>query len=326
MSQCIVYRPEDLLPGVWRSFLKTGPVRAFNPGLLRDRDGWLFVYRVVGSDGLRRIGLCKLDAKLKIIAGSQRPLTDLVRFPTDHRFPEIATRWFADPRLYRFGERVFVYWNSGWHEPQNHQFLQELDPHDFTPVGSPRELVLNGPRQKLEKNWTLFSQGSDEFYAVYSILPHRVLRFSLAGEGPIQFAEHASTEWNLHAYPPSHGGLRGGAPPALVGGKYWSFCHSVHDSADGYRYAVAAYCFSGAYPFSPTDEPIEPLACATPLGAQRVHEKLNPAVGEVIYPCGAIHDAERWLVSHGINDERCAITLFEDGEVGSSLRPLQLSS
>ena len=42
---------------------------------------------------------------------------------------------FADPRLYRLAGRLFVYWNSGWHEPQNHQFLQELDPVSLRPVG-----------------------------------------------------------------------------------------------------------------------------------------------------------------------------------------------
>jgi hypothetical protein len=190
--ECIVARAEELLPETWKTAAGNGPVRVFNPGLLRDGEGWLFAYRAVSPDGLRRIGLCRLDAKLRPIAGSQLPLTDHVRFRTDADYPEVVRAWFADPRLYRLGGRIFIYWNSGWHEPRNYQFVQELDPTTLLPRGSPRELLLRGERQKLEKNWTLFHAGDerkDEFHAIYSIVPHRVLAFSLAGDGDITFEE-----------------------------------------------------------------------------------------------------------------------------------------
>src|SRR5690606_6873104 len=113
-------------------------------------------------------------------------LSDGFRFDAAARYPEVVRQWFADPRLYRFGSRLFVYWNSGWHEPQNHQFLHELDPRTLRPIGRAREFILaHGTRQKLEKNWTLFETASGEHRAIYSITPHRVLRFSLQGEGDI---------------------------------------------------------------------------------------------------------------------------------------------
>ena len=101
------------------------------PGLLRDGDRWIFAYRIVAADGLRRIAICRLDQKLRVIEGSPLPLTDHVQFRPEAVLPEVATRWFADPRLYRLGGRLFVYWNSGWHEPRNCQFVQELDPATF---------------------------------------------------------------------------------------------------------------------------------------------------------------------------------------------------
>jgi hypothetical protein len=317
----IEYRAEELLPEMWRHFLPAGPVRAFNPGLLRDGDGWLFAYRIVGHDGRRRLAVCRLDRNLGVVAGSPVPLSDLVRFAAHQGFPVVVTQWFADPRLYRLLDRLFIYWNSGWHEPQNEQFLQELDRQTLSPIGPPRVFVLrDGGRQKLEKNWMLFEAPDGGLRAVYSVAPHRVLDFSLAGDGAIEFANVAVSEWTLTAYPACHGGLRGGAPPVSAGGYFWSFCHSVHDAPDGYRYAACVYRFASTPPFHATDEPISPLDLGRLSGAPRAHPRLNPAVGEVIYPCGAARDGDRWLLSLGVNDERAVIVTVEPAAILATLR------
>jgi predicted GH43/DUF377 family glycosyl hydrolase len=313
--ECVVFRAEQLLPEAWRKNAADGPVRTFNPALLREEGGWLFAYRIVASDGVRRIGLCRLDAALQIVKDSQVAWSDHVRFRPDGAYSEIATRWFADPRLYRSRERLFIYWNSGWHEPQNCQFVQELDRATLLPRGHPRELLLRGSRQKLEKNWTFFARAGDPWRAVYSITPHRILEFSFEGDGDIHFDGTSSVDWSIADYPTSHGGLRGGAPPIFADGEYWSFCHSVHDAPDGYRYAPAVYAFSAGHPFAPTARPTRPLELGNPSDGQRRFERLNPAVGEVIYPCGAARDGARWLVSHGINDEYCAISIVEHTDV-----------
>jgi hypothetical protein len=322
----IVFRTEDLLPEPWKKYLSAGPVRAFNPGLLPAGDGWLLAYRVVGADGKRRIGLCRLDRSLAVLAGSPRDFSDAIRFRPAHPYPDVATEWFADPRLYQLDGRTFLYWNSGWHEPRNHQFLQEFDATTLRPLGHPRELLLKGERQRVEKNWTLFEAAGGALHAIYSILPHRVLTFSLSGEADIEFADATSHAWSLTRYPASHGGLRGGAPPVLAENRYWSFCHSVHDGPNGYRYSPAVYRFAPDFPFAPTDRPIRPLEIGVSVGNERVYEKLNPAVGEVIDPCGAAWDGRQWLVSHGINDERCAISLVTPAEVTATLEPIDLSA
>jgi predicted GH43/DUF377 family glycosyl hydrolase len=360
MPESIIFDNQELLPASWRHFGGQGPVRAFNPSLLRDGDGWVFAYRVVGPDLLRRIALCRLDRNLQVIAGSPVAFSQSIRFAPGHHYAEPAQTWFADPRLYRLAGRLFVYWNSGWHDPLNYQFIQEIDPRDLRPIGWARELNLIGPRQKLEKNWTLFGErdanqdlrdrmsgdmggtpmprgtgvppvglsararpdlrlGEGPLYAIYSITPHRVLQFSLGGEGAIDFTEAVSTEWNNDAYAGTYGALRGGAVPQRVGEHYYSICHSVHPAPDGYRYVPAVYRFAALPPFAPTDAPTRPLALENPFGPRRVYEKLNPAVGEVIYPCGAAYDEGRWIVSYGINDEHCAITFLPAADVMASL-------
>jgi predicted GH43/DUF377 family glycosyl hydrolase len=323
MSESILFDSKELLPAGWRQFAEPGPVRAFNPSLLRDGDEWIFAYRVVGPDQLRRIALCRLDRNFQIIAGSQVAFSPTVQFAPGRHPAGQAQTWFADPRLYRLAGRLFVYWNSGWHDPFNHQFIQEIDLRGFRPIGFARELNLIGQRQKLEKNWTLLGDGGDGlFYAIYSIAPHRVLQFSLEGDGAIDFTEAGSTDWNNDPYASAYGNLRGGAGPQFFDGRYWSFCHSVHNSSTGYRYVAAVYRFSAAYPFAPTDAPARPLSLENPFGPKRIYEKLNPAVGEVIYPCGAAYDQGRWVISYGINDEHCAITRLTPADVMASLRAI----
>src|SRR5687767_4111228 len=170
--ESVVFRAEQLLPEPWQPLVAHGPVRTFNPALLRDAEGWIFAYRIVAADGLRRIAICRLDPALQIVEGSQVAWSDYVIFRKDTIFPEGGTRWFADPRLYAFGNRLFIYWNSGWHEPRNCQFVQAFDRATLLPLGHPRELLLRGERRKLEKNWTFFSDPHGGLRAVYSVQPH----------------------------------------------------------------------------------------------------------------------------------------------------------
>lgn len=315
--------PQALLPDAWRSIAGAGPVRMFNPGLLADGNTLLVAYRVVAPDGLRRIAIARLErSTLRVVAGSASPLSDGFRLRSGVDYPVEARTWFADPRLYRFGARLFVYWNSGWHEPRNYQFIHELHSTTLEPIGTARELILrHGDRQKLEKNWTLFVDASGDLRAVYAVAPHRVLGFSLEGEGDIFFDDVATTRWALDGYPASHGGLRGGTPPHWTPGGFVSFCHSVHDGATGYRYAASAYRFADKAPYSPSAGPRGWLPLYNPHGETRTHPALNTAVAEVLYPCGAVHDGDRWLVSHGVNDEHCAITVLSDAQIEAALAP-----
>ncbi len=319
----LMFSAGELLPDEWRAQFGAGPVRTFNPGLLRLDEGWLLAYRVVLPDGLRRIAACRLDEALRVVPGTPFALSAGFRFRSGNTYPDVVHHWFADPRLYRFGDRLFVYWNSGWHEPQNHQFLHELAPDTFRPIGTARELRLaSGERRKLEKNWTLFGSDPDDVRVLYSLTPHRILRGSLAGDGDVDCTEVSCVDLPLPHYPPNHGGLRGGAPPCRLADRYWVFGHSVHDSPAGYRYAAAAYSFAADEQHAPLDLPARPLPMWNPCGAERLQPALNPAVGEVVYPCGAAWHDDRWIVSYGINDEHCALAALPATAVAAACRRL----
>lgn len=311
----------SLLPAAWADAAADGPVWCFNPSVLASREGWLMAYRVVLADGLRRIALCRLDASLAPVPGTQTPLSDLLRFREDATPPERAREWFADPRLFMLGGRPFVHWNTGWHPPANHQFTAPLDAETLRPAGPAHELLLEGPRREVEKNWT-FPLGEDGL-CVYSVQPHRLLRFDPSAPGDWTLSGGPGGEWDAGPLGAVHGGLRGGAAPVPLGdGRMLSLCHTVEDSPCGYRYRPVAYTFSAASPHRPLSRPVRPLPLPNPAGARNLLPRLNPPVGEVVYPSGLARHPGGWLVSYGVNDEACALAVLSEAEILATQEPV----
>ncbi len=309
----VVFENAALVPEEWRFRAAQGPIWAFNPSILSDGDsGWILAYRLVFRDQARRIAICRLDAELRVIPESAIPLSDRLSPARSCSYSEIDRTWFADPRLYRLGGRLLLYWNSGWHDSPNVQFLQELDESTLDPRGLPRRLERDVERQKIEKNWMLF--GQESLFALYSMAGQRILKRDCEDAESIQLNEVFGTEWDAGPYVREYGALRGGAPPVLVEGGYYCFCHSVGSSPNGYRYTPGVYRFAAEPPFAPTHGPVSPLPLPNPFGLATAYPRLNSAVGEVLYPSGASYDRGRWVISYGINDERCAVAVVSHDE------------
>lgn len=318
-DRVIVFGNSALVPAEWRFRAGPGPIWAFNPAILADGgSGWIFVYRLVFRDELRRIAICRLDAEFRVIPDSCVPVSDLIRPERSAEYSEADRTWFADPRLYRLGGKLLLYWNSGWHDSPNAQFLQELDEDTMHPRGTPRSLQRDGLRRTIEKNWTFF--GEKALFAVYSITGQRILQADSDGLESIRFHEVFGTEWDAGPYVREFGALRGGAPPHLVDDSYYSFCHSVCRSATGYRYVPAVYRFAAEPPFAPTHAPSRPVPLENPFGTAPFYQRLNPAVAEVLYPSGAVFDRGNWVISYGVNDERCAVAVISDSSIQACLR------
>lgn len=306
----LIFSPAELLPACWLDLAGDGPVRTFNPALWASAPGYLLAYRVVLPDGRRRLALCRLDWDLAVVPDSPRPLSDLLTLPAGQDYQDHARSWFADPRFVRWDGRLLLHWNSGCHEPRNHQFAQEIDPATLSPRGGAFELVKAGGQFRIEKNWGLFAQG-DELFATYSLGPFRLLRLSRIGGGLMEFGEVGITGWDDTAYAERHGEPRGGGPPVLVDGRYYVFHHSRFGTSTGIRYVAGVLGFSGRAPFAPEVFTARPLPLPNPFGGRFAHPRLNPSVDRVVYPCGAVHEAGAWLVSYGINDEHCAVARLD---------------
>jgi len=301
MVKSIQFNTQDLIPRAWANL--KGPIRVFNPSLLRTKAGWIMAYRLVGDDQKRRIALCRLNEELNVIKDSLVAFSDYLK--------GCNRDWYADPRLYQSGDHLYIYWNTGWHEPRNFQYVQAIDPKTYLPISSLIEFNVKDNQNPLEKNWMLFGDALE--YAVYSVNPHRILKTNLGKTESFMEDFHIKA-WNNEPYESLYGKLRGGAPPQLVGDEYFSICHSVYGVEGNYTYSAACYSFSQKAPFSPKRKPrgFVPLP---KLEGDRQYEKLNPAVGEVLYPCGAIFQNGLWYISYGINDESCAIAIIKHDDL-----------
>lgn len=311
-----------LIPPAWRCRDGGAQAWCFNPSLLRRPDGWLMVYRVVLADQRRRIAMCRLDEHCRVIDGTQSLLSDQIQFDPQEGYTERTTSWFADPRLHTFGGRLFMYFNSGWHEPRNHQFLVELDPSTGRPLDTALELDLVGPRQAIEKNWVFLAGGIDAL--VYSPSPHRIAR-QVGHEGRRLLYRLEETASPTKASDRIGAGLlRGGATPVPHQGHYYSFCHCIQADAQRIDYRVGLYRFDMRAPHAPRAEGAALLDLPLPHAGHRQYPALNPAVSDVIYPGGAAHHNQTWFVACGLNDEHCAILQLDEDAVDACLtRPEQ---
>lgn len=306
--QLIDFDNLTLVPDRWRDRAGSGPIWAFNPSIHKIAGGWLFAYRLIFEDQRRRIALCRLSSGFAVVPGSIVPVSDLLTIDGPC---ETERTWFADPRLFRAGGKLWLYWNTGWHQGPNSQFMQELDAATFLPRGTARVMELEGARQTIEKNWMLF--GEDTLRAVYSPCGQVILESSEIREGEIRFRELIRNKWDCTPYSARFGDLRGGAPPVRRGDSYYCFCHSISGVAGNYEYVTAVYRFSAEPPYRVTHSPVEPI----PIGGEsfRMYPPLNPAIERVTYPAGAAWHEGTWVVSYGVNDERCRVAVMSEEEV-----------
>jgi hypothetical protein len=311
-----IFNNRSLLPAPWRHLAGGAEIWCFNPALLRITGGWLLVYRVVLADQRRRMAACLLDDEQEVIEGSQVALSDHIRFPQGPNFSDRATNWFADPRIYAVDGRWVVHFNTGWHLPRNHQFLVPIDPATLLPLEVAREINLVTPRQNLEKNWVFL--GSDFDRLVYAPDPHSIATRVREDESSFLYAVPDAVETGAVSRT-GPGQLRGGAPPVRRGDIYYSFCHFISELEGSIDYQAAVYRFQATPPFKPLPEGAALLDLLPPASSQRLLPKLNPAVGQVIYPSAAVLLDSRWHLACGLNDEYCAIVSLTESYVDQVL-------
>ncbi|MBX3001081.1 MAG: hypothetical protein KF893_21340 [Caldilineaceae bacterium] len=305
----------------------------YNPAIVCFRDSLLMAYRVDSGHHKtmqRRIGLCELDARLNVVSGSVRSLSDTIQGGDPRHY---------DPRFLVYHDRLFVHYNNNFLTRPNQIHLVELDPDTLEARSPARLLHLDGPRQEIEKNWMLFEHEGD-LLAVYRIAPHTILRVDLAGQGAITCSPLHSTDWDVAAYAGRFGSPCGGAPPVRQGDTYVSFFHSrypinplrwvlrywpvppgtklprylaalerrLRRPFAQVRYVAGAYAFEAAPPFRPLWITSEPVLRPEDEPLRRYRRRANPSADGIIYPCGALPwPDQRWLVSYGVNDEACCL-------------------
>jgi predicted GH43/DUF377 family glycosyl hydrolase len=320
----------DVLPPEWRNDLAVVPVtpagepNIFNPAITRHpSDNFVLAYRLVGADGCRRIGLCRLDGSLAPMTGSAVPFTDLVQIEGGAEYASQAGQWFADPRLIWWQDRLYLHWNSGSHRPANDQFLQQVDVQSLRPIGPAFTLERADGRRPIEKNWSLFEHDG-VLHAFYSLCPAVVLSLSKVTPLSLVFSKAASTPWDSFAYTNRFGALRGGAPPLRVGHRLYIFFHSASRKILRFRYTAGLLVTNATPPFQPLFWTPAPIPLKNPFGQRFEKTPLNANVAEVIYPAGSVCDDGALIVSYGINDEHAAVARLDLAATEQRMIPVRL--
>jgi predicted GH43/DUF377 family glycosyl hydrolase len=155
-----------------------------------------------------------------------------------------------------------------------------------------------------EKNWGFF-ESDGRLHAVYSIRPHRVLTV----DGSTAVLAH-ETAWSS----PWRGGLlRGGSPPFRVGDEFYCFFHGTCEIDDVRTYTAGVYTFEANAPFRVKRCTRWPVATPDPATKPRRIRQ------NIMFPCGAFLDGERWIVSCGVHDSWIEISEFDAADIEKRL-------
>ncbi|MBE2239587.1 MAG: hypothetical protein IAE81_17505 [Caldilineaceae bacterium] len=309
-----VFANDELMPRNW-SDGRSSDGCVFNPALTVFDGQLLMAYRVVTADGQRRLAICRLTPALQVVPGSVVALSDSI---------QNGGEWHADARFCTLGGQLFLHYNDGARKEGNHIFLVNIDPDSLEAAAPARQLVMDGPRRSVEKNWMLFEH-DDELWAIYTISPHVVLTVDLKGKEMIKCRPVFRSDWNTDAYTLPFGPMRGGAPPQRYRDGYISVFHSCFPvwrlrstirrllgkrPTRYIRYVAGVYGFAASPPFAPQWLHPRPII-HPPRLPRRWYPQLDARAERIAYPCGSVFYRGAWLVSFGAENEYCCIAILD---------------
>lgn len=277
----------------------------FNPSLVERPDGtWLVVRRSLWEDRLK-FGMNS------VVAFKLNGITPTIGYATKPN-QTIEREQFEDPRaiywrgLTWIGMCNFVWWKvrkwTGAHQVLisfNNEWKQ-VRRYDIPYGKNGKGVGLNSGN---EKNW-LFFVHSDRMHLIYLTRPHTVIELD-DNMGPVKEyrTDNPSIRWE-------YGEIRGGTPPVLVDGEYWSFFHSSLPWTDRYRrYYMGAYAFEAKPPFNITRITEEPLL----VGSQ--NDPWCESKPLVTFPGGSLLRDGKWLVVMGVNDLKCGYVVIPHKQI-----------
>ena len=217
---------------------------------------------------------------------------------------EVDFEQFEDPRVLVHNDKIYVSCATYVHDAFHlvHQKMLVFDK-DFNHIDNIHfKYGFNGINLKentgIEKNWTFFVH-QDKLMCIYKLSPHTVLEFDWNGNLLTEYITHNSFQSNWN-----YGIPRGGTNPIYKDGYYISFFHShIYWGKGKRRYFMGHYKFNSIAPF----DIIETSNKFILMGSEkdeRIYPEENPLV---VFPCGAILEEDKCLVSLGVNDEKTAI-------------------
>ncbi|NQU20968.1 MAG: class I SAM-dependent methyltransferase [Candidatus Nealsonbacteria bacterium] len=227
--------------------------------------------------------------------------------PCQVRLP--AHPWSAigkeDPRLFPFRDQLWLSYSAYAHPNHASIMLAQIDAD-----GQVLEHIVPklAGRQPREKNWVFFDHGGT-LHAVYHASPHRVLRINGLRAELLPPAGDAlvGCQW---------GEARGGAPPVLVGDQWYHWFHTTTWLPNNNSvYLLGLYTFDATPPFRMR------RVCPFPLYSVN-GPRPDRGTPFCVFPCGAMFENGRWLLSLGIWDDRVRLLEIAAAQVEQRLVPV----
>lgn len=287
----------------------------FNPGLVHRPDGlWLLVRRsdnVPGSPfGQNSIYAVKLDDAGRIPIHGVRLKWAL----------EEDGQQFEDGRAFyveRLGQVGVSACTFKWHGQNSWtgaiQVLGFFDENwnckilHYVPFETNATRLMNIPRERYQKNWLFWIRDS-RLHLIYKSDPWTVATFGDSWHDRKVY-ENEGAKWE-------YGEIRGGTPPILVGDRYYSFFHSSMPWRGNYRrYHAGVVTFSAEPPYEVLEITQEPLLS----GSQNDPWEMRKP--PCIFPCGAVFNEGRFLITCGVNDLRAVWVEIPLTDVQKRLSP-----
>lgn len=268
--------------------------------LIRSTDGRVFNAGVCEYNGRRlmayRAGLA--NGRIWIAEDGKEP----VRLRISHPLASVTQ---DDPRLVVLGGVLYCTFSAVGHTRVCSVLMAELSD-DLSVV---RVFEPDYPaRSQHEKNWVAFESNGAPYF-VYSITPHKMLSLDLVNEYCQEVASTAGV-------PLKGFDLRGGAPPVLHAGEWYTFYHSHAVHAGKHYYKTYAYTFENRMPFRVTR--YTPESIWTPSGS---YANTNPA-RDVIFPCGAVREPDGWMITAGAGDTDIIRGYYHDSTIEGALESI----
>jgi len=165
---------------------------------------------------------------------------------------------------------------------------------------------------------------SGRVFAQYLPNPHSILEMRLSDPTRVVWRRSTPKVWDNSAYSSRWGELRGGCPPVEIDGIFYALGHSVFETAGGRTTVGAMYAYRAEAPFRVFAKPASPLRSrirserSTPF-PKKTPRKKRRSILPVQYREG------KWIISYGINNERCAIAIIPHEDLLSTLERLSFS-
>jgi predicted GH43/DUF377 family glycosyl hydrolase len=266
-------------------------IKFFNPGLIRHQGSdWLIVRKCEVVDW-HRIGQNSLVA---FRLDEDHTPKEFININLENR--NYVNQHWEDPRIVAISGKIVLSCTSfqifrNLNYTGSHQQVAFLND-SFQPeeVWDPifghngGSLMMNTDS---EKNW-IFFEHDHEMMMIYMTEPHQVIRWK---------NQQVVDQWKTSAFGWKWGHMRGGSPPIRIGDEYVCFFHSHTPIEPKWRrYHMGAYAFEAKPPFKMTRMTRKPL-----LSGSENDPRSDPSQ-HAVFPCGAILDSKKYVVSMGIND------------------------